>query len=186
MIEAYLIDYIKLYLEEKSDLCVEETEVARWRLIRPNSLLPYNLKKTLNELKIPSGTKMRSEYELMRSFVVVLSEQLDLMVTVTDIVFGNTITELISDRDEDAMNELLRKVCSSPYLLWNEKGQEITVATVLSRIQEAVSLYQFPLAAITLSPFKLASHQFSFPLIATSLSDLTSPLPEAEVSCNGY
>ena len=105
------------------------------------------------------------------------------MVTVTDLVSGLSKSELISDRDETAMNELLRKVCSTSYLLWDGKGQEITVMFVLSNLQEAVSLYQFPLAALTLTPFKLANQQFSFPLIAATLNDLTTPLPKAEVTC---
>ena len=41
---------------------------------------------------------------------MVTSKQLDLMVTVTDLVFSTSKSELISDRDETAMNELLRKV----------------------------------------------------------------------------
>lgn len=58
--EAYLIEYIKAYLEENADMCAKDTEVSRWRLIQSHTLLPYNLKKTLKELRIPSGTKMRS------------------------------------------------------------------------------------------------------------------------------
>ncbi len=114
---------------------------------------------------------------------MVTSKQLDLMVTVTDLVFSTSKSELISDRDETAMNELLRKVCSTPYLLWDGKGQEITAVSVLSHLQGAVSLYQFPLGALTLTPFKLANQQFSFPLIAATLKDLTTPLPKAEVTC---
>ena len=58
--EACLIEYIKSYLEENADMCAKDTEVSRWRLIQSHTLLPYNIKKTLKELRIPSGTKMRS------------------------------------------------------------------------------------------------------------------------------
>lgn len=114
---------------------------------------------------------------------MVTSQQLELTVIVTDLVSGLSLSEVVSDRDEVAMNALLKKVCSTPHLLWDEKGRNLTVVWILSYLQGSVALYQFPFAALTLKPFTLAKYQFSSPLVAATLNDLTTPLPTAEVIC---
>lgn len=105
------------------------------------------------------------------------------MVTVTDLVFSTSKSELISDRDETAMNELLRKVCSTPYLLWDGKGQEITAVSVLSHLQGAVSLYQFPLWCSNSDSIQVGEPAVLFPINCCNLegSDDTSPKSRSDM-----